>query len=332
MVNAMTAARAFIGCDWGSTSFRLRLVETPSRRVLAEQSAPAGVKTFAALPAAERAERMARFLAERLALWPEVGVEVPIVVTGMASSNVGWRELPYAAAPFPLDGSRAETARVEFAGTAGRIRRALLCSGVRTEDDVMRGEECALIGAHALHPELAAGERATLCLLAGTHPKHAVLRDGALRTFRTHLTGELFDVLTRASLLAGSVAREASEAPPDLDEFRAGVACARERGAEAGLFQVRARHLLRQTPPAANTWFLSGVLLGGELSRVEALAPGARLGLIGDPTRIALYRATLAELGIAQRMGEPATVALADAVVAGQETLVRRHAAEFFRP
>ncbi|MBC7365380.1 MAG: 2-dehydro-3-deoxygalactonokinase, partial [Undibacterium sp.] len=126
MLNTAT----FFGCDWGSTAFRLRLVEAPSRRVLGELSAPAGVKTFTGFPAAERSERMGRYLAGR-----------PILITGMASSNVGWKELPYAMAPFPLDGSSARAEGVEFTDTAGRRRRALLCSGARTADDVMRGEE-----------------------------------------------------------------------------------------------------------------------------------------------------------------------------------------------
>jgi 2-dehydro-3-deoxygalactonokinase len=178
----------FIGCDWGSTSFRLRLVERGTRRISEEVSEPAGVKTFATLSAAERAERMARLLGERVAAWPKA----PLIVTGMASANVGWHELPYATAPFPLDGAGVRTARLPFPAAHGATRSALLVSGVCTEDDVMRGEECALIGACVLRPELA--RRDGLCLLAGTHPKHARLRDGALVSFATLLTGELFDV------------------------------------------------------------------------------------------------------------------------------------------
>ena len=98
------ATNHFIGCDWGSTSFRLRLIERGTRRIVAEQSGASGVKSFATLPAPQRASRMAQFFAEQIAgLRGTEGAE-PIIITGMASSNVGWCELPYASAPFPLDG------------------------------------------------------------------------------------------------------------------------------------------------------------------------------------------------------------------------------------
>ena len=316
------ATNHFIGCDWGSTSFRLRLIERGTRRIVAELSSASGVKSFATVPAPQRASRMAQFFAEQIAgLRVTEGAE-PIIITGMASSNVGWCELPYASAPFPLDGSRAKVERIEFPDARSGAREALLVSGVRTDDDVMRGEECALIGAQALHP-FARGE-SVLCLMAGTHPKHVRLRDHTLVSFRTHLTGELFDVLSRESLLSGSVDRAALEASPDEAAFSAGVACARDRGVSGALFQVRARHLSHNTPKAANTWFLSGMLVGAELERVVNDGGDARLLLIGDPVRVALYRTALREIGAAAAADSATTLPLADAIVAGQEQLVER--------
>ena len=312
----------FIGCDWGSTSFRLRLIERGTRRIVAEQSSASGVKSFSTVPATQRASHMARFFAEQIASLPEIHGAEPIIVTGMASSNVGWRELPYASAPFPLDGSRAKVERIEFPDASGRLREALLVSGVRTDDDVMRGEECALISAQALHPH-ARGE-SVFCLMAGTHPKHARLRDHTLVSFRTHLTGELFDVLSRESLLAGSVDRAALQAAPDLAEFSAGVRCARERGVSGALFQTRARHLAHNTSKTANTWFLSGMHVGAELERVVNNIADARLLLIGDSLRVTLYRTALGELGAAAIADSAITLPLADAIVAGHEQLVER--------
>jgi 2-dehydro-3-deoxygalactonokinase len=266
---------------------------------------------------------MSRFLSSQLQSLPDFDPAAPIVITGMASSNVGWRELPYASAPFPLDASEAKWERVRFDHANGPAREALLVSGVRTSDDVMRGEECALIGAHALRPFATAGKPA-LCLLAGTHPKHVRIEDGTLVSFRTHLTGELFDVLSRESLLAGSVERAALDAPPDLAEFSAGVASARERGVSGALFQVRARHISNQTSRAANTWFLSGILVGGELERVAVECKECELVLIGDPVRVTLYRTALIELGAAEQAARATALPLTDAIVAGQERLLER--------
>jgi 2-dehydro-3-deoxygalactonokinase len=165
----MTSNRGtFISCDWGSTSFRLRIVELGTRRILAEQQTPDGIKTFAALPPVNRSTAMASLLADRLATWPELAPSVAIVISGMASSNVGWQELPYVSAPFPLDGSRAGRKWISFPDRQGNQRKTLLISGVRSADDIMRGEECVLIGAYALQGGGLRREDPTLALLAGT--------------------------------------------------------------------------------------------------------------------------------------------------------------------
>ncbi|MSU47890.1 MAG: hypothetical protein EXS37_02150 [Opitutus sp.] len=320
----MSATDIFVGCDWGSTSFRLRIVERGSRRVIAEQSAGNGIKIFASLPAPARAAAMAGFFAERLAAWPDFSVAAPIIITGMASSNVGWLQLPYAVAPFPLDGSGCQTGRVTFPAVDGRTRTATLISGVRTDDDIMRGEECALIGANVLRSESAARGVSTLALLAGTHPKHALLHAGALISFRTHLTGELFEALAGSGLLAASIDRDAAGAAPDLESFRAGLGCVRERGISGALFQVRARDVLRSMSKPANTWFLSGVLVGAELERVTDRRDGSELLLIGEPRRVTLYREALRAMGVANGGTELPAVDLAEAVIAGQEVLLRQ--------
>lgn len=320
----MSTTDVFLGCDWGSTSFRLRLIKFGTRQILAEQSTANGIRTFAALPAAPRADAMGRFFAERLAVWPDLSPTTPIIITGMASSNVGWQQLPYALAPFPLDGSGCQTGRVTIPLPDGQSRDALLISGVRTDDDIMRGEECVLIGASALQRCGARPAVSTLALLAGTHPKHAMLRDNRLVSFRTHLTGELFEALASSGLLATSIEREAAGATPDWDAFRAGVRCSRDRGISGALFQVRARDVLSGASKAANTWFLSGLLIGAELERVPAILDGGELLLIGEPRRVALYRQALRELGLTNQVIEPAAIDLAEAVIAGQEALLSR--------
>jgi 2-dehydro-3-deoxygalactonokinase len=318
------AGHAFVSCDWGSTSFRLRIVELGTRRILAEQQAPNGIKTFAALSAAERSTAMAALLAERLGLWPDLDRESAIVVSGMASSNVGWEELPYTRTPFPLDGSRCGVKWISLPDREGQRRKVLLVAGVRTDDDIMRGEECVLIGARALQPGLLEPERSVLALLAGTHPKHAVLTAGVLVSFRTHLTGELFDVLAGASLLSASVDRAAAGGPPDLAQFRAGVAATRRLGFSGALFQVRARSILEAIPKPANTWFLSGLLVGAELERIVSSGELPPLLLIGDPLRLTLYREALRECAGNQKGPEAVALDLGTAVIAGQEILLHR--------
>jgi len=57
---------------------------------------------------------------------------LPVVISGMASSSIGWRELPYAPLPFSLTGCDAVWAEIQPA--------FYLVSGVASRDDMMRGE------------------------------------------------------------------------------------------------------------------------------------------------------------------------------------------------
>ena len=97
--------REFLSCDWGTTSFRLRRVSGPDGTVIREIREPAGVKALheeAVRSGAEiesaRADVFARFLRTKLEalLAGEKAPEhkPPLVISGMASSSVGWRELP----------------------------------------------------------------------------------------------------------------------------------------------------------------------------------------------------------------------------------------------
>jgi 2-dehydro-3-deoxygalactonokinase len=326
MVMPSTTMKTFLGCDWGTTSFRLRLIEGGSRRILAEQVEAAGVRHFAGLAPAARADRMAAYIAERIAQWPEVGPEVPFVVTGMASSTVGWQELPYAEAPFALDGGNAVVSSLALPTCSGRRRPGLLVSGVRTADDIMRGEESVLVGVQTLDAKLIEAPTPVLCLLAGTHPKHAQIRNGRLESFRTYLTGELFEVLCRDSILAASVRRLEGDSDPSWDEFHAGVLCAKTLGLSAALFQVRTQQVLKQVNPERNLWYLSGILVGDELSGIARNHGDTLLCLIGDAPRVSLYRAALRILAPQRRAENVREIALTAAIVAGQEQLLRQHA------
>jgi 2-dehydro-3-deoxygalactonokinase len=151
-----TASR-FLSCDWGTSAFRLRLVDATTCAVQAEVRGSEGIATtFAAWKAAgaepqTRAEhylavvkKYTRELEEKVEL-PVSGL--PLVVSGMASATIGWRELPYKELPFAVDGSDLRVERIQKTETFPHW--IVLISGARTENDIMRGEETQLVGAVA---------------------------------------------------------------------------------------------------------------------------------------------------------------------------------------
>ncbi len=267
-------AELFLSCDWGTSNFRLQLVRAAELAVLAERRTGEGIGAIAAqaaTPAARAAACRALFHDAVAALARESGRRlgrVPAVISGMASASIGWQELPYARVPFALDGSGVVARRLP-----GGVH---LLSGLRTERDVMRGEETQVLGLLAA-PELAALAADCLVVLPGTHSKHVRVHAGQVTHFQTYMTGELFAVLSQHSILRHSVAAadDATPATPAATAvaFQEGVRLAAQQELPAGLFQVRAGQVLSQRPLPQGRAMLSGLLIGAEWRGLLAAAP-----------------------------------------------------------
>ncbi len=251
IVREMTPS--FLSCDWGTTNFRLRRGDSDPA-----SSAEVRNDSGAAKLAAGGGDRAAAFrqTLEQALTELRAPSDWPVVISGMASSTIGWMELPYARLPFALDGSDVVTARLD-----GRVH---LISGIRSDRDMARGEETQAIGlASLLGPRLP--QRARF-ILPGTHSKHLDVLDHRIVGLRTFMTGELFDVLLRHSVL-----RHTTElsAPFEEGAFSEGVAEAAREPLTALLFQTRTRQVLAGNPSGSNTSFLSGLLIGAELATLR---------------------------------------------------------------
>lgn len=293
-----SVSRDFLSCDWGTSNFRLRLVPRGPAQVAAEVKTAEGVAALAGRTSpGERAGAFAATLAAALA---QLGRQsaltdgTPVVVSGMASSAQGWCELPYAELPFSLSGEQFLSRRLEPVTAAGGRFPVYLISGVRAAADVMRGEEVEAVGL----AELLAGRGEPLVqatvVLPGTHSKHLCVRDGIVVDFTTYMTGELYALLTRHSMLASCVAPEGE----DEAAFAEGCRQARQRPLSALLFQTRTRALLQKTAPAANAAFLSGTLIGAELATLAGRGPGERIVVAAGGRLAERYRQAAAALDL----------------------------------
>jgi 2-dehydro-3-deoxygalactonokinase len=272
-----------IAVDWGTSSLRIyRLDESGAIR--ARREAPAGIMSVTG-------GAFAATLEAELGDWIGDG---PIVMSGMIGSRQGWREVPYAECP----AGAAEIARLMQPIEWGDGRRAWIAPGLCCRDDagvpdVMRGEETQIIGALAELPPGAA----TICL-PGTHSKWVAWRDGGIAGFATAMTGEVFAVLRRHSIL-GRLMAQGGEAH-DAEAFAAGLRRAREAGGLLHhLFGARTRGLFGELGETTLPSYLSGILIGHEIA---ALAPpgdrrGGPVHLIGAAALVALYREALASSG-----------------------------------
>jgi 2-dehydro-3-deoxygalactonokinase len=332
----------FFSCDWGTTSFRLRRVNAATGEVTAQRTESSGVRELSANRSGNSAEKVfANFLREQLLLISgndAASLEgVSVMISGMASSSVGWRELPYARVPFNLDGSGIVQDSFELkVGDNSRVQIHLI-SGVRAEADMMRGEETEILGIFSGDRHAPIAEDGII-VLPGTHSKHCRLQHRQLTGFRTYMTGELFDVLSAHSLLRASVHTTGGASSANLSEpaardaFAAGVRDASVSGLAGNLFQTRVRTVLQNVPPSVNRWFLSGLLVGSEIADLAAREPAAPILLAAAEPLNAAYHLAFETLGLKKNLTvvQPEEMALAS--VRGHRALLAAYPKSELQP
>lgn len=265
-------AQTFIAVDWGTTNRRAWRIDGGA---VAE-----GFEDGRGVLSVDRAQ------------FPEAVAEIrerlgdhPLLMAGMVGSNRGWVETPYVPCPAGLGDIAAALAWPEPGRTA-------VVPGLSSADppDVMRGEEIQMVGAVAARLVPA---DATVCH-PGTHNKWVSLRGGRVTRFRTVMTGELFSLLSKHSILSDLLTDDMAVD----DAFCAGV----ERGLEgqalgAELFAMRAGVLLGQRAKADATDFTSGLLIGNDIAFGVREAPTGDIFVMGSAQLIRLYAAGLEVAG-----------------------------------
>lgn len=295
-------------CDWGTSSFRLQLVNIVGQQVIGEVHSTDGISnTFNAWIREEGTSSNSRDRFFRQRLRKQIDLlsrkssikldNTPIVISGMASSSIGLKELPYATLPFPVDGSNASI--MHFDSQKDFPHHIILISGVRSETDVMRGEETQFIGL-AASPYLSKNTiKEFILIFPGTHSKHIVLSDNQLIDFQTFMTGEVFDLMANHSILKQSVATKGLNeySRNELDVFRSGVGKSKSTNVLNSLFTVRTNQLFNTLNKEQNFLFLSGLLIGEELNHL-CQKEGCQLILCSGSKLYEFYKLAFEELGL----------------------------------
>lgn len=264
-----------LGCDWGTSSFRLRLIDTTDLQLIGEVTSQEGVaSTFNAWKAngdhrgISREHFFRQQLTRQIALLAsQTAIDltgIPVVISGMASSSIGMDEVPYATLPFPTDGSLASTRRL--LAQDDFPHDLTLISGVRTQHDVMRGEETQLIGLLNLLAIRQIYVDESILIFPGTHSKHIYIQQQQVTDFRTFMTGELFNLMACHSILSDSVETTDLHALSESDKnaFVSGINDA-DSSILNDLFKVRTNQLFNKLTKKQNALYLSGLLIGDEL-------------------------------------------------------------------
>lgn len=297
----------FLSCDWGTTTFRLRLVDSSNHEVLNEITSLEGIaRTFQAwktsdMPENEKVRFFKNYLKKQITiLESQTQMDlacIDIVISGMASSSIGMLELPYANLPFDLGGNQAFIHKIE--ANKHFPHTIQLVSGVRSDDDVMRGEETQLMGLWVL---LQLPLDNFIFILPGTHSKHLYTEGARLVRFHTYMTGEMFNILSNYSILKDSIDIAALTSPSSLEwtAFKKGVLEPDETDILNRLFKVRTNQLFNKWSKKENALYLSGLLIGSELRELAKNTEGT-LVLCSGNNLFEFYQLAIEVLGLSGR-------------------------------
>ncbi|KHA51994.1 2-dehydro-3-deoxygalactonokinase [Sulfitobacter geojensis] len=287
----------WIALDWGTSNLRAWAMK--DGRAAANVSSSDGMGGLAR-------DGFEPALAALVDVW-DVPAQTPVIACGMVGSRQGWVEAPYNVVPCaPLAQStvRAPSDRFNVQVIAG-LRQS-------TPSDVMRGEETQIAGFLALNPDW----DGVICL-PGTHTKWVQISAGEVISFQTYMSGELFALLSRQSVLRHSVNAEHW----DQATFDVTIedALSKPEKLAARLFAIRADDLLEGATADVGRARLSGLLIGAELAAARPYWLGTNIAIIGADGTATPYARAL------QTQGASATIADAERMtLAGLTAAYRR--------
>lgn len=279
----MTKA-AFIAGDWGTSRLRLYLCGRDGQ-VLDRRDGEGAA-------AGDHAARFAAAVAD----WDRDHGRLPAVLGGMVGSTIGWRDVPYLDCPARPETIAGGALRFDADGRAIAIIPGLRCTNPAGAPDVMRGEETQLLGALRRDPALARG-RQVFCM-PGTHAKWVAVEDGAVVHFQTALSGELFELLRKHSVLARGTGPVDAASPA----FAQGLAAMAAADCDLlhMVFSTRARQVTGAMAAADAGSYLSGLIVAADVGGARSLfGLSGTVHLICTPELAALYGRALAQYGLA---------------------------------
>ena len=260
----------WIAVDWGTSSFRAYLIE--NNDVLGDVETNDGMKFV-------QNHNFEKTLVSLIEPWLDYKHKIEVLASGMVGSKQGWIEAPYQKAPCNLN-------NIEFISPSIKDNRFSLkiFSGIlqSNKPDVMRGEETQIAGFLYDNPNF----RGSICL-PGTHSKWVQIENGNIVNFKTFMTGELFEIISKNSVLIHSVT---SNKIKKIELIRAVDEIFKNPEFFGNaLFQLRADDLINSKESVIYKSKLSGYLLGLELLGSSEFWEKKDIVLFGNADLIEIY-------------------------------------------
>jgi 2-dehydro-3-deoxygalactonokinase len=276
-----TTSTEWIAVDWGTSNLRVWIIGADGHPFATETS-DQGMGTL-------QNDGFEAALLDLIEPYLVAERAMPVVCCGMVGSRQGWAEAAYLSVPSRPPNGQAATS---VSAKDPRIAVSIL-PGIKqiTPPDVMRGEETQIAGFLQGNPDF----DGVICL-PGTHTKWVHISAQEIVSFQTFMTGEMFALLSKQSVLRHSVGSDGF----DQSAFDAAVADAMDRPQllASKLFGLRAGSLVADLDPLTARSRLSGLLIGAELAGARPYWLGQNVAIIGDSAVAEPYRLGLAAQGV----------------------------------
>ena len=279
--------KAKVLVDWGTSQFRALLISNKGNLLDSIETNDGAARMHRRVQEGSSYEI---FLEETLHRWLE-DCSLPVILVGMLGSSIGWVPVPAVRCPASIDDTLGHLHKVNFKCPAAIVPGMAAINRSKTAD-FMRGEESQIFGWWVGEGKPMA--EYSLCL-PGTHTKWVDFAAGHIKSFSTALTGELYALLSKHSILASS------EQQHNRDEFMNGVYQAvNYPGVIHQLFSCRSKVLEGELSGDDHHSYMSGLLIGDEVSTLAA-ADGKffkrPVFIIGNPFLSELYQLVISQFG-----------------------------------
>ena len=252
----------WVALDWGTSNFRAYLME--NNNVIDQVSTQEGMKFV-------DQKEFENTLLKNISAWRNKFNINIVIASGMVGAKQGWIEVPYINSPCDIRNLNFKTLNI-----LDDINIHIL-SGVSQSNpsDVMRGEETQIAGFLLNNIDF----NGSICL-PGTHSKWVNLNSYDIKKFNSFLTGELYEIVKKYSILKHSL--NTTRLEDEIVKSAANLIIENPSLISNKLFEIRAENLLKNSNQTSNNSKLVGYLLGIELSGSKTYWEDKDLVIIGS--------------------------------------------------
>ena len=272
----MLTTLSWIAVDWGTSNLRVWAMDAENRVLASKQSD----KGMGALDPNVFEDALLELTDE----WLPVDTVTPVVACGMVGAKTGWIEARYRAVP-----STPISPEMTKAPCDDPRHAVSIIAGMSQFNpaDVMRGEETQIAG-FIIENQSFGG---SICM-PGTHTKWVRLEDGAVQSFRTVMTGELFSLMAKQSTLRLTVGPDGWDNAAFVDAVQMTADAPETLMGE--LFGLRSMALVGGMAPGVGRARLSGMLIGAELAATREYWDETTVRILGGAALSDLYAKAIA--------------------------------------